>query len=169
MEHQKWKRTRVFWVLFVAALCLAPTAKSDTFTLSFISGANPGDGGTITTNGCVSCSDADITAFDFTIFGFEFTPPDSFVSVSGIPGTLLGNTSIHFLQSTGPDAPFPDVTLFESFAWEYRATVGDVETPTRGEFSLVSDHVPVPEPSSLTLILMALLTLGFTAGRRCRA
>ncbi|MBI2679767.1 MAG: PEP-CTERM sorting domain-containing protein [Candidatus Solibacter usitatus] len=143
-------------------LLLAPAAKSDTFTITFPTGADPGDGGTISTNGCAVCGNADFTGFDIILLGFEFTPPGAAVFVSGTPGTLFGNDNVDFVQSGG----LPHLGLFEDGTFEYREPA-TAENPSRGTF-LLAPAAGVPEPSSLILMVGVLLILGLAVRRHHR-
>jgi hypothetical protein len=146
-----------FWGLLAVLFLIVPAAEPSLLKITFTSGANVGDGGTISTDGCSICSDGDITGFDFTLLGFEFMPPSSSASVSGSPGSLLGNDFVSFLAS----ANFPDLTLFDTGTFNYVADIAHVESPAQGQFSL--GPAAVPEPSSLALALAALLSLGLAA------
>jgi hypothetical protein len=150
------------WISFAAFLVFAAVAKSDTLPVTF-SGANPGDGGTITTDGCSTCSDADITGFDFTIQGFEFSSPASPFSISAGAGSLLGHDSIEFRQTA---AQFPLLELFDDGSWNLLASSQNVEAPEMGRFTLGSAQGAVPEPSSLLLSFTVLVTLGLAARHR---
>ena len=57
------------WIALAAFLFFAGAAKSDTLPITF-AGANPGDGGTITTDGCAICTASDITGFRQTAAQF---------------------------------------------------------------------------------------------------
>jgi hypothetical protein len=152
-----------FWGLLAALFLIVPAAKPSILEITFPSGANVGDGGTITTDGCSVCSDGDITGFDFTLLGFEFMAPASSVSASatfGNYGSLLGNASVLFF-ATGSN--YPSVFLSDTGMFDYDANSADVENPATGQFSLASAAIAVPEPSSLALILAVLLPLGFAA------
>jgi hypothetical protein len=153
IQHNQRNLLGLLAVLFM----FVPAAKPSRLEITFTSGANVGDGGTITTDGCSICSDADFTGFDFTLLGFEFTPLTSFVRVSGNSGSLLGNDFIGFLATAG----FPDLTLLDTGTFDYVADLAHDEAPAQGQFSLGSAEIP--EPSSLALILAALLPLGFAA------
>lgn len=153
-------RRQNLWKLLAILFLLVPAAKPSQLELTFTSGANVGDGGTIITDGCAVCSDADITSFDFTLLGFEFKPSSSVVSVSSIPGSVLGNDSVDFL---GTPSGFPDVSLSETGMFSYIADLAHVEAPAQGQFLLVP--ATIPEPSSLALIMAALLPLGFARFR----
>jgi hypothetical protein len=153
----------ILGAIVLTMLLLAPDAKPDVFAITFPTGANPGDGGTISTNGCSFCGDADFTGFDITILGFEFMPPGASLLVSGIPGTLFGNDSLDIAQGGG----LPLLGLFEDGAFQY-TDPATVEHPSRGTF-LLAQATGVPEPSSLILMLGVLLILGFAARRHNRA
>jgi hypothetical protein len=155
IRQNEWNFGGLVAVLFL----IVPAAKPSLLKITFPSGANVGDGGTISTDGCSICSDGDITGFDFTLLGFEFMPPSSSTRVSGSPGSLLGNDFVDF---SGPTNSFPALSLFETGTFNYVVDIAHVETPAQGQFLLVPSAVP--EPSSLALILAALLPLGF-AGR----
>ncbi|MBI2680068.1 MAG: PEP-CTERM sorting domain-containing protein [Candidatus Solibacter usitatus] len=148
-------------------LCLAPSAKSDTWNISF-TGGNSGDGGTVTTNGCSVCDSSDFTDFDLTILGYEFTPVESTASPSGSAGTLFGNDSVNFFNT----ADFlPLLILSDNQTWSLMDPIHGVEFGSRGEFSMgpatsLITESRVPEPSSLILMLSAVLLLGFAARRR---
>jgi hypothetical protein len=148
------------WGLLAALFLIVPAAKPSILELTFPSGANVGDGGTITTDGCSVCSDGDVTGFDFTLLGFEFMAPASSVRVSGNPGSLLGNDSVLFYLAT---VNYPSVFLSDTGMFDYYANIADVESPAIGQFSLSSSAIAVPEPSSLALILAMLLSIGFAA------
>jgi hypothetical protein len=150
------------WIAFAAFLVFAAVAKSDTLPVTF-SGGNPGDGGTITTDGCTICSEADITGFDFTLQGFEFSSPTSPISFSLGAGNLLGHDSLEFRQTA---AQFPLLELFDDGSWTLIASEQYVEAPDPGQFTLGSPQGAVPEPSSLLLSFTVLLTLGLAARRR---
>jgi hypothetical protein len=148
---------RNFGGLLAVLFLLVPAAKSSRLELTFTSGANVGDGGTITTDGCSICGDGDFTGFDFKLLGFEFTPLSSFVRVSGT-GSLLGNDVVSFLASA---SAFPDLSLSQTGTFSYVADSAHVETPAQGDFLLAP--ATIPEPSSLALLLAALLPLAFAA------
>jgi hypothetical protein len=152
IKHNRRNLGGLLAVLFL----LVPAAKSSRLELTFTAGANVGDGGTITTDGCSTCGDSDFTGFDFKLLGFEFTPLSSFVRVSGT-GSLLGDYSVNFLAT----ATYPDLFLFDNGAFGYVADSVHAEEPAPGDFLLVP--ATIPEPSSLALILAALLPLGFAA------
>ncbi len=154
------QRTKHFLgAIVLTMLLLAPAAKSDTFAITFPTGANPGDGGTITTNGCSVCIDTDFTGFDINILGFELTPPGAIVTVSGTPGTLFGNDNVDFVEIGG----LPLLALFQNGTFQY-TDPATAEHPSEGTF-LLARASGVPEPSSLILMLGALLILGFSARR----
>ncbi len=144
--------TRASWIVSAALFLLAPLAKPDTLAITF-AGGNPGDGGTITTDGCSVCSDTDITGFDLTLLSYEFKSPVAPVYVWD-SGALLGNAFIGFGQ------PFPILGLFDDYHWEL---ITQAEIASRGSFSV---GAAVPEPSSILLILPALLFMGFAVRRR---
>jgi hypothetical protein len=158
---------RTLWVTCACLILFATAAKPDTFTITFGSGANPGDGGTITTNGCTVCTDTDVTSFDFTVLGVEFASPLGSVAFSGLPGSLFGNDSVEF-QSTA--AQFPLIGFFSDGSWNFISDVTAVETSSRGTFTAVAEQDTVqtgtPEPSSLMLGATTLLALGWAVRRR---
>jgi hypothetical protein len=161
------QRVRFIGAMFLMMLCLAPAAKPDTWNVTFI-GGNPGDGGTVTTDGCSVCSGSDFTDFDLTILGYEFTPAESTASPSGSPGALFGNDSVNFFNT----ADFlPLLMLSEDQTWTLLDPIRGVEFGSRGGFSMAPatsliQETGVPEPSSLILMLSAALMLGFAARRR---
>jgi hypothetical protein len=161
---------RFLGAILLIMLCLASAAKPDTLNITF-SGGNPGDGGTVTTNGCSVCDASDFTDFDLTILGYEFTPAESTVSPSGSAGALFGNDSINFFNTADY---LPLLTLSDAQTWTLLDPIRGVEFGSRGEFSTGSvtsliQETGVPEPSSLILMLSAALMLGFAARRRYQA
>ena len=158
---------RFLGALVVVVLCLVPAARPDTFDISF-TGANPGDGGTVTTDGCSVCSDTDFTDFDITILGYVFTPAGSTVSPSGSPGAMFGNDSVNFFNTADY---LPLLILNENQTWSLMDPIHGVEFASRGGFSMGQEFAldrisDVPAPSSLILLSGTLLILGFAARRR---
>lgn len=161
---------RTLWVACASLILFATAAKPDTFTITFGSGANPGDGGTITTNGCTVCTDTDVTSFDFTVLGIEFASPLGSIDFSGLAGSLFGNDSMQF-QATA--AQFPLIGFFSDGSWNFIGDASEVETSSRGTFTAVAAQDPLqtstPEPSSWMLGATTLLAVGRAARRRYQA
>jgi hypothetical protein len=153
---------RTLGVTFASLILFAAAAKPDTFPVAF-AGGNPGDGGTITTNGCAVCNESDVT-FDFTLLGIEFSSPSSPLNFSGT-GSLFGHDSAEFQQTA---AQYPLVYLFGDGSWHLFAGDAFDETAPQGTYSVDPPSASTPEPSSFLLCGTMLLTLGFAARRRLR-